>query len=141
LLLVLAIYLVAVLGAVLRHTGWGAHVHISGAVLVGLCLVAVAYQVLTCGIGEKTLAGVVTGLFAVFGSQVALGVSTLLAIRAVDTTLPLTRTQAVLPTIHVALAAVLLALAVLLAVRAHGLATATVPDETGVGEKAEPVTT
>lgn len=122
-LVVLVLYVSAVLGAVLRHTqAVSAMVlHTGGAVAVSGVLCLLAHRVLTKGLGETELGRPLFALFGVFGAGVALGITSLLAVAAMETSVPQTRTQAYIPTVHVALGAIMLGIAVHMSLRVRTL--------------------
>lgn len=137
-LLLLSLFAQVIIGVVLRHTGSGLILHIAASGIVAICLVFLAQQALGRQQGEPLFQRSVTALFAIFGAEIMLGFTSMLAIRAVETPVPQTRTQAYLPTVHVALGAAMVALSCYVMLRAHAVTRARSPMGEEISEGAVP---
>lgn len=107
-----------VLGAVLRHTGFGYVVfwHMGGALLIGISLLQASNFVFTEPVDER-LTQPVIAIFIMYGLQIILGVVTYLLLIGMETRPAYGLWETYLPTVHVALGALILAKACTLAVR------------------------
>lgn len=121
LVLVLVILGQLVLGALLRHKGVGAIWHIMGAMVVGVALLQVFQHVFNPRQIEARLGRSAITILVLFGLQLVLGVMAFLIVTPLDGAPPQTRMQAYLPTLHVGLGAVILAMSFHLALRAWAM--------------------
>jgi cytochrome c oxidase assembly protein subunit 15 len=122
---VLVIYIQLILGAVLRHTQTTWIPHLSWAVMVGLAIMTATRYVYQHPVARRSLSSHVVGLIVMYGTQLVLGLATLLVIYPMwseGLRNPQTFAQTWLPTIHLGVGAGILGLAASLAVRARRLA-------------------
>lgn len=121
--LVGAVFVQLILGALLRHMG-GTHaavVHIAGALAVGACLIMAAQHIFSRPESEAPLAGPTVGLFLLYGFQLLLGVAAYVLVISMAGKNPPHLAQIYAPTIHMALGAIVLGLSFLVAFRTYAL--------------------
>lgn len=125
-----AIMVVVMFGALSRHQQetWQGSLkapmqmaHIAAVAVFVIAAFTVSYHVIGRGARARVLAGPMKALFALAGAQITLGITTMLAIRAMRTPVPMTRTQAFLPTVHVAVGAAMVLMCTYVMVRARYL--------------------
>ncbi|HUK83344.1 MAG TPA: heme o synthase [Verrucomicrobiae bacterium] len=113
-----AIYIQLVLGAVIRHSDAAIIAHIVGAVAVTGCVVCLTVFALR-HIPQRTFLAHVTALSSLVAVQIGLGLATLLVRVPKDAVGQLSTMQVALPTIHLALGALILAVSFALTLRAY----------------------
>ncbi|GMV98077.1 MAG: cytochrome aa3 oxidase assembly protein CtaA [Phycisphaerae bacterium] len=117
------VYAQLILGALTRHTGtngW-AVLHVGGALGVGACLILAAQHAFARPEWERHLAAPMIALFALFGLQLLLGVATYVLVLSMLGPDPTTAMQAYVPTIHVAVGALILGASFIVALRAFAI--------------------
>jgi cytochrome c oxidase assembly protein subunit 15 len=121
--LVGAAYVQLILGAWLRHVGGtpAVVVHVAGALIVGACLIMAALHVFSRPESEAPLGGLTIGLFLLYGFQLLLGVATYVLVMSMSGRNAANFAQAYVPTIHVAMGAIVLGLSFLVAFRTFAL--------------------
>lgn len=118
------VYLQIVLGAVVRHTREHLFWHITGAVLVGVAMMQTAQQVFNHPGSDRRLIRPVIGLFLLYAAQIVLGTGTFMLVRRwqeLGSSGPTTAWEAYVPTLHVALGAMILGFSVHLAMRSFAI--------------------
>jgi heme a synthase len=112
-----------ILGALLRHLGGGhaAVTHVVGALAVGATLIMAAQHVFSRPESEGPLAGRVVGLILLYGLQLVLGVVAYLLVNPLAERNAVTFMQVYLPTLHVAVGAIILGLSFSIAFKAYCL--------------------
>jgi cytochrome c oxidase assembly protein subunit 15 len=122
--LIACVYGQLVLGAVLRHKMGSTHAvgtHIAGALVVGFCLILVVQHVFSRPQSQGPLAGPAIAAFLLYGFQILLGVTAYVLLMPLSQRKAMTLTQTYVPTLHVALGALILGLSFLIAFRAFAL--------------------
>ncbi|MBI5396797.1 MAG: COX15/CtaA family protein [Verrucomicrobia bacterium] len=111
------IYGQLILGAVYRHTGLLLWAHIAGAVLALAAVAAVAFEVARERTDGRSLLAPAAVMLSLVTVQVAVGIWALVLRLARDADTQATTLEAAVPTLHVAIGALLLAASVVLSLR------------------------
>ncbi len=117
-----AVYSQLVLGAIVRHTQTGTVWHIAGALAVGVCLMQAAHHVFARGELREQVGGSVVAVFLLYGLQLVVGIATYIVTASMDTQSPAGAIQAYLPTVHLAVGALILGVSFQLALWTQRLA-------------------
>ncbi len=119
--LVIAVFGQLILGALLRHTGQGAVVHIAMALVVGMAIMQ-AVQVVFSFEDDRLVKPMIAVMLG-YGVQLMLGVMAYMIVLPIigqsTGRAPLSFLQTYLPTAHVGVGALILGLSFLIALRAH----------------------
>lgn len=112
-----------ILGALVRHTGSSGStvLHIAGALVVGACVVLAAQHVFARPESEKPLAAPLITILVLFGVQLLLGVVTYVIVLGMQSANPSNVYEAYVPTVHVAIGALILGTSFMAALRTHAL--------------------
>jgi cytochrome c oxidase assembly protein subunit 15 len=119
--LVLAVFGQLILGAILRHTNVGAGWHIMGALAVGVIMIMTSQHVYHPRPLNDASRTIMHGLFALYGLQIVLGLTTFLVLQPLRGGPVETLMQAYLPTAHVGVGAAILTCSFYLALQTRAL--------------------
>ena len=116
----MAAYLQVILGATIRHSEFGLLAHMLGAALVFGCVVANTAVILLTVRQPGFLRHSMLLLWLVT-AQIALGLVTMMVRLPKDTTAQLSTVQVLVPTVHLAVGALILAMSLVLTLKTHRL--------------------
>ena len=119
-----AIYAQVILGAFTRHTHTMTGAHIAGAVLVFVLMGWMVVEILTHRPSDRPLLQPAMTMMGLVLAQIVVGFSALVMRATRDAEMPITPLQAVVPTIHVVLGALILGTSVVLTLRAWRMSSA-----------------
>lgn len=115
--LTLAVFGQLILGAILRHTNVGVGWHIMGALAVGVIMIMTSQHVYHPRPLNAVSRNVMHGVFALYGLQIILGLTTFLVLQPLRGGPADTVLQTYLPTVHVGVGAAILACSFYLALQ------------------------
>jgi heme a synthase len=115
-----AIYLQIILGATIRHSESGVLAHIIGAVVVSGCVIT-SMMVALLTREQKEFVRPTLLLFSLMSVQVAVGIVTLMVRAPKNSDAPLSAIQILLPTLHLAIGALILAMSLVITLKTYRL--------------------